>query len=308
MRWTPKVPRRRAGLNPDPLERPALRSDLSLGMPRSNLLEELSWTDVEARIAAGTRTVIIMTASMEQHGPHLPTMTDTAIGYAVGARVAERLGDALLAPVIRPGCSDHHLAFPGSISIPEPVFIDTVMAAVRSLAPHGFTTFVLLSAHGGNFAPLEKAATRLREEFAEGGVSIIDFAGREALHRTMAAMIGAGARFGRPQDVDAIHADVTETSVLLARHRDLVHLDRLEVGAMGRIDLDELLTRGLRGITPNGILGDPRGATAEIGEATVEALADAIVPFVEERRKAWQSPEGKRSRSGDPPSIRPSSA
>ncbi len=253
-------------------------------MPPSNLLEELSWTDVEARVAAGARTAIIMTASMEQHGPHLPTMTDTAIGYAVGARVAEKLGDALLAPVIRPGCSDHHLAFPGSISIPEPVFIDTVMASVNSLAPHGFTTFVLLSSHGGNFAALEKAAARLRDEFGPKGVTIIDFAGRNALHQTMAAMIGAGARFGRPQDVDAIHADLTETSVLLARHRDLVHMDRLETGAMGRIDLDELLTKGLRAITPNGVLGDPRGATAEIGEATIEALADTIVEFVKHRR------------------------
>jgi len=252
----------------------------------SNLLEELTWTDVEARIAAGTRTVIIMTASMEQHGPHLPTMTDTAIGYAVGTRITEKLGDALLAPVIRPGCSDHHLAFPGSLSIPEPVFIATVIACVRSLAPHGFTTFVLLSAHGGNFAALEKAATELRAELEPKGVTIIDFAGRAALQRTMEVMIGAAAKLGRPQDVDAIHADVTETSVLLARHRPLVHLDRVAVGAMGRIDLDELLTKGLRAITPNGILGDPRGATVEIGEATIEALADAIAEVVRTRRQS----------------------
>jgi creatinine amidohydrolase len=249
-------------------------------MTHSNLLEELSWTDVEARLAAGTRTVLVMTASMEQHGPHLPTMTDTAIGYAVGARVAEKLGDALLAPVIRPGCSDHHLAFPGSLSLPEPVFIDTVMAYVRSLAPHGFDRFVLLSAHGGNFSPLEKAAARLREEFASKAVTILDFTGRDALRETMEVMIGAGTRFGRPQEVDAIHADLTETSVLLARHGHLVHLDRLEAGKMGHIDLNELFAKGLRAITPNGILGDARGATAEIGEAVVEALAEAIVRFV----------------------------
>src|SRR5262245_43662201 len=127
-------------------------------MSQSNLLEEMSWTDVEARVAAGTRTMLVMTASMEQHGPHLPTMTDTAIGYAVGSRIAEKLGDALLAPVIRPGCSDHHLAFPGSVSVPESVFIETVKAYVNSLAPHGFSTFALLSSHGGNFDPLAKAA------------------------------------------------------------------------------------------------------------------------------------------------------
>ncbi|MBM4188119.1 MAG: creatininase family protein [Gemmatimonadetes bacterium] len=246
----------------------------------SLLLEELSWTDVQRLIEGGKRTAIVMTASMEQHGPHLPTMTDTAIGYAVGLRVAEKLGDALLAPVIRPGCSDHHLAFPGTLSIPEPVFIETVVGCVRSLVPHGFTRFVLLSSHGGNFAALEKAANGLRAEFGPKGVTIVDFAGREALKETMAAMIGAAAKFGRPQDVDAIHADVTETSVLLARHGHLVKMDRLEIGKMGRIDLDELLAKGLRAITPNGILGDPHGATAEIGEAVVEALAERIAVAV----------------------------
>lgn len=253
-------------------------------MTHSNLLEELSWTDVEARIAGGARTILVMTASMEQHGPHLPTMTDTAIGYAVGARVAEKLGDALLAPVIRPGCSDHHLAFPGSVSIPELVFIETVKAYVRSLAPHGFSTFVLLSSHGGNFGPLDKAANELQAEWSSKGVSIIAFTGREALHQTMASMIGAAAKLGRPQEVDAIHAEVTETSVLLARHGHLVHMDRVEVGKMGHIDLDELLAKGLRAITPNGILGDARGATVEIGEAVVEALAETITAFVRSHR------------------------
>jgi creatinine amidohydrolase len=122
--------------------------------------------------------VIVMTASIEQHGPHLPTNTDTAIGYAVGERVARRLGKTLLAPVIRPGCSDHHLAFPGSLSIPKEVFIETVIACVRSLAPHGFTTFVLLSSHGGNFGALEEAAKRLRAEFEPKGVRIVDVSGQ----------------------------------------------------------------------------------------------------------------------------------
>ncbi|MDR7549530.1 MAG: creatininase family protein, partial [Armatimonadota bacterium] len=101
------------------------------------LLEELSWPEVEQALGAGVRTVVIVTASVEQHGPHLPMVTDAAIGHAVGERVARRLGRALLAPVIRPGCSDHHLAFPGSLSVPQEVFIQTVMAYVRSLVPHG---------------------------------------------------------------------------------------------------------------------------------------------------------------------------
>ena len=66
-------------------------------MPTSRRLEDITWTDVRDLLAQGTRTVIVMTASMEQHGPHLPTMTDTAIGYTksktnASQRCIRRLG------------------------------------------------------------------------------------------------------------------------------------------------------------------------------------------------------------------------
>jgi creatinine amidohydrolase len=244
------------------------------------LLEEMSWPEVAAALAAGTRTVVVMTASIEQHGPHLPLLTDTGIGYAVGERVARGLGNALLAPVIRPGCSDHHLAFPGSLSIPESVFIETVVACVRSLAPHGFDTFVLLSSHGGNFSGLEKAAARLRAELGQHGTRIVDFAGRQALLDTMRVMLEAAAAMGVVQDVDAVHAEVTETSIMMRRYPKLVDTSRLEQGRMGRIDNDALFRDGLKAITANGILGDARGATVEIGDAVLTRLSDHIVASV----------------------------
>jgi creatinine amidohydrolase len=243
------------------------------------LLEELSWPEVQEAVSAGIRTVVVVVASIEQHGPHLPTMTDTAIGHAVGERVARKLGRALLAPVIRPGCSDHHLAFPGSLSIPRETLIETVLAYVRSLAPHGFQNFFLFSSHGGNFDALDEAARRLRDEFTPTHVRIAAFAGRAALLEMMRVMNAAAESLGVRQDVDAVHAEVTETSVMMARHPGLVATDRLERGAMGRIDTDKLFRDGLKAITPNGILGDARRATPEIGAAVVERLSDHLAAF-----------------------------
>ncbi len=247
------------------------------------LLEEMSWPEVQAAVETGTRTIIIVTASIEQHGPHLPTMTDTAIGHAVGERLARRLGNALMAPVIRPGCSDHHLAFPGSLSIPTEVFIETIIAYVRSLAPHGFQTFVLLSSHGGNFAPLEVAAQRLREEFASKGVRIVAHAGMNDLREMMRVMVDTAAGLGAPQDVDIIHAEATETSIMMVRHPNLVATDRAERGFLGRVDSQEVFRVGMRAITPNGIFGDARLATREIGEAVVERLTDYLAATVRRR-------------------------
>lgn len=249
-------------------------------------LEELSWPEVQEALDGGVRTVIIVTASVEQHGPHLPLTTDTAIGQETGERVARKLGRALLAPVIRPGCSDHHLGFPGSLSIPAETFIQTVIAYVESLAPHGFHTFVLLSSHGGNFTALEEAARRLRETFGPRGVRIVDFAGRQALLDMMRVMVDAAASCGAPQDVDAIHADATETSIMMARHPALVSPHRRERGLTGRVDLQELFRRGLRAMSPNGIMGDATLARPEIGEIVLERLSEYIVAFVRQQLRA----------------------
>lgn len=243
------------------------------------LLEHMSWPEVQEAIGDGVRTVVIVVASIEQHGPHLPTMTDTAIGYAVGERVARKLDRALLAPVIRPGCSDHHLAFPGSLSVPRETLIETVLAYVRSLAPHGFQNFVLFSSHGGNFDALEEAAGRLRDEWTSKQVRIAAYAGRAALLEMMQVMNAAAESLGVRQDVDALHAELTETSVMMAKHPVLVARDRLEQGKMGRIDTDDLFKRGLRAITPNGIMGDARAATPEIGAAVLERLSDHLAAF-----------------------------
>lgn len=72
-------------------------------------LTEYTWPEVEQAIKNGIRTVLIGVGSVEQHGPHLPLIMDTLAGDELSPRVAERLGDALAAPMIRPGYSDHHM-------------------------------------------------------------------------------------------------------------------------------------------------------------------------------------------------------
>jgi creatinine amidohydrolase len=76
-------------------------------------LAEITWPEVETALDEGRRTAVVTVGSIEQHGPHLPLSTDTLYGDELAARIATRLGDALAAPAIRPGCSGHHMAFPG---------------------------------------------------------------------------------------------------------------------------------------------------------------------------------------------------
>jgi len=108
------------------------------------LIEEMTWPEVKAAIEGGKRRVIVMLGAMEQHGPHLPIGTDTYLGYATGERLARRLGDALVAPVVTLGYSAGHLPMAGTVSIEEPTLERVIMDVCRSLGRHGFREIILL--------------------------------------------------------------------------------------------------------------------------------------------------------------------
>jgi creatinine amidohydrolase len=232
-------------------------------------IERLSWPEVEAAIAGGMRRAIVCAASTEQHGPHLPEATDALLGEAYAKGLAEALGDALVAPIIRPACSEHHMAFAGSLTISPRLLMDILDSYLESLRRHGFERFVVMSSHGGNYPVL---ADWERERAPEDTVVISDWhlfdAGFEAIRR-----------FDRT-DSTGPHAEVMETSMMLLLHPDLVHMERAEPGFTGAVEHEEVLARGMRSITPNGILGDPVGATAAMGEAVLAAIVDRLYQHV----------------------------
>jgi creatinine amidohydrolase len=233
-------------------------------------IERLSWTDIEAALGRGTRRVVVCAASTEQHGPHLPEATDALLGEAYAEGLARRLGDALVAPIIRPACSEHHMAFPGSLTISAELLMDLIDAYLASLRRHGFERFVVMSSHGGNFPVLERWQRERapRDAVVTTDVHLFD-AGFEALRK-----------FGRT-DSAGPHADVMETAMMLHLHPELVHMERAVPGYTGDSTLEDVLSKGMRAITPNGIIGDPVGATAEMGVAVLAAIVDRLHRFVE---------------------------
>src|SRR6185312_3796008 len=125
-------------------------------MPEVRRLAEMHWPEVRAALDAGTRTVVAAAGSMEQHGPHLPFQTDTLLGTVLAEAVATRLERVIVGPTIPFGVSEHHMAFPGTITLDAPTFKTVVRQYVGSLARHGFENVVILPSHGGNFGPLRE--------------------------------------------------------------------------------------------------------------------------------------------------------
>ncbi|TFG86888.1 MAG: creatininase family protein, partial [Gemmatimonadales bacterium] len=120
-------------------------------------MEEMNWPDIRSAIEGGFATVVVAVGSTEQHGPHLPTMTDTRIGDAVAERVARKLGNALLARTVSVGVSEHHLAFGGTVSIQPDTLRLVLRDYIDSLARCGFRRIVFLPSHGGNFSTVQQA-------------------------------------------------------------------------------------------------------------------------------------------------------
>lgn len=241
-----------------------------VGMATSETsIERMTWPEVEAAIAGGKRRAIICAASSEQHGPHLPEATDAILGAEYGRRLALALGDSLVAPVIRPGCSEHHMTFAGSLTISAELLMDILDSYVDSLRRHGFDRFVVMSSHGGNYPVLaEWERTRPKPGCTViSDIHVFD-AGFEAIRR-----------FGR-RDTAGPHAEVLETSMMLVLVPELVHMERAEPGFEGDVQLEGLLEKGMRAVSRNGIIGNPVGASAEMGEAVLDAITEALVRLV----------------------------
>jgi creatinine amidohydrolase len=217
-----------------------------------------------AEHAAADGILVVPVGSTEQHGPHLPVGTDADVALAVSRRLATRMPTVAVAPVISYGSSGEHAGFAGTLSIGQAA-IELVLLELGRSAGETYRRIVYVSAHGGNAAPAVRAVTRLRRESRD---VLLWLAG---------------------WDGDA-HAGRTETALQLRLHPDRVLLDRAAPGNTSSIKelLPELIAGGVRAVSPNGVLGDPTGATAEEGEAQLSRLTADL----EAKVVSWQPPYG----------------
>jgi creatinine amidohydrolase len=243
------------------------------------LIEEMTWPEVKAAIDGGKRRVIVMLAAMEQHGPHLPIGTDTYLGYATGERLARRLGDALVAPVVSLGYSAGHLPMAGTVSIEEATLGAVIVDVCRSLAHHGFREIILLCSHGGNYRAIRNVLTRLREEHRDIRISTItDF--DEWLENTKAFAAREGLDMARL----GVHAAQGETSLMLAHRPELVQMDKACEGFIGDASIRwrSKVPPPMDTMSPTGILGDARGSTEELGEKMFKERIERVATMIEE--------------------------
>jgi creatinine amidohydrolase len=238
------------------------------------------------------KVVVLPVASLEQHGHHLPLLTDSLICEAIVRGVEAELGDRVLClPLLWVGASEHHRSFPGTVSIPPALFVSLLAHILECLVEDGFRRIFVLNAHGGNDVP--------------GRQALLDVMLR---HRDLSDLwLALGSYMDlAAQQIAALpqlaqkavtHSCELETSLILHLRPELV---RLEKAAGANIPFGSAfyapdfsrpsrvyVPREYTHLSTTGAFGHPESGTAEKGQALLYVIVKEVAAFLREFAE-WQ--------------------
>jgi creatinine amidohydrolase len=240
-------------------------------------LARLTWREAQDAMSRAD-LALLPVGSCEQHGPHLALDTDLAVAEGFAGRLAADLGeDAVLCPSIPYGLSEHHMGFPGTLTLRPPTFTGLVLEVVESLAQWGLRRVLVVNGHGGNIDALRMVARTARRDYGSHVASI------------MWAVLASDEIAARVTSPTYGHACEVETSVAMVL---APHVTRPElIGDPAPRAAADPLTLPQRAVvdraiwlhewTEDGALGDPRLANPDLGQAVVDAAYRRALEFAQ---------------------------
>jgi len=230
--------------------------------PASLFLEDLTSPEVAAAIRAGKTTILVPIGGTEQNGPHMVLGKHNVRAKVLAGRIAQELGNALVAPVIayvpEGGVNPPtgHMRYPGTITVPSDAYRKVLDSAARSFRLAGFRDIVFLGDHGENQRDNEIVARQLNHEWTGSPVrahAIIEYyrVATVDFDNSLKQRGYSDAEIGR-------HAGLADTSLALAVDPGLVRPGELRSMQIAP--------------APPGVSGDPRRASAELGKPGVDMI------------------------------------
>jgi creatinine amidohydrolase len=243
-------------------------------------LAELKWPEVEA--LPKQTPIVFPIAALEQHGRHLPVFTDSLLTTEIVRRLSERFrSDALFAPLLWLGNSDHHLDFPGTLSVPPRTYIDLLGGLAENAIAHGFRRIFFLNGHGGNEVPGRQALFEVRQRHRDRRDLLLLFGTYWNLVDKMRL-----SQLGLTQ-TSLNHACEYETSMVLHLNSKLV-AETCSIAPVHYGNPFEPAHRAFttKDISAPGHVGIPSEATVAKGAALFEAFTDGAADIIR-RMIAW---------------------
>lgn len=247
-------------------------------------LGERNWTEIQS---LQEKVVVATLGSLEQHGHHLPLLTDTMIGTEIARRAEAILGDeALFLPPLWIGASDHHRAFSGTVSISNDVYVQVLVDMLESLIGSGFRRIFLLNAHGGNITPGRMAIYDVQLRHRDKPELWLAFSSWWTIAAEQVAALT------NVQQEMVTHACEQESSMILRLRPELVRRDAArganipfesafycpDFSKPSRVDVP----RAFDQLSETGAFGHPEIMDEEKGESLFAAAVEEVVAFVRE--------------------------
>jgi creatinine amidohydrolase len=237
--------------------------------PATAFIEDMTWVEVRDAQRAGKTTIIIPVGGTEQNGPHMALGKHNVRVRVLAGRIAAALGNALVAPVlayvpegnITPPTA--HMRFTGTISIPDDAFKSLLDSAARSFKQNGFTDVVLIGDHGGYQSQLKAVAAKLNKDWA--GATKAHFIG-DYYQATQTTYVKALRAQGLSDAQIGTHAGTADTALLMAIDPSGVRTDLFATSAREGVS--------------TGTAGDPRAATAALGQLGLDAVVAESVAAI----------------------------
>lgn len=244
---------------------------------------EVDWARLKAHelraLANENAVVILPIASIEQHGPHLPVMTDTRLGQEVAHRAARKAygtRPVVVTPVVWSGLSEHHMPFGGTLILSHDTFRRVVRDLIDSITRHGFRDILISNSHGGNIIAMQQILDELSplSEATLVATTYVSEAGEE-LSQHLEDQPGV------------MHAGEAETSMMMVCEPELV--DDSDLGGLASpMDGNKFLQAGkgsyrwrpFAHVTENGLAGNPARSNVDKGEKMLEAAAESVARLI----------------------------
>jgi len=240
--------------------------------------EMMTWPEVKAALAAGKTTALVYNGGTEQRGPQNVNGGHTLMGHATVVAIAEKLGNAIAAPVMPFSVNRASATLPGTIGLTGPLFAQLNEQVAEQLIITGFKNIVLMGDHGGGQNEMKEVATKLDAKHAPNGVHV--YFCDEVYEKANGDFDKWLTANGYPS---SSHAGIPDTSEMMYLGGDKGWTRPAEIpNAVG----DPVQQRG----TPrdpnakrvnNGITGDARNSTAELGKKLFDMKVDYAVKQIQ---------------------------
>jgi creatinine amidohydrolase len=264
-------------------------------IPPERFFPYLTWTDIQAMPDKENVVIIQPVGAIEQHGPHLPIIVDSAIGVGVIGKALAKLDPNVPAYALPPlyyGKSNEHWHFPGTITLSVQTLLAVLSETAESVYRAGFRKLVLMNSHGGQPQVMEIVARDLRQKYDDFVVFPLFTWRVPHIAKELIA----------PKEMElGIHAGDAETSIMLSLLPEQVKMEKAVAEYPQGLPEDSLLSMEgklpfawlTRDLSQSGVIGDPTVATKEKGDRLLESVSDGWVQVIKDIYKfrqpqAWE--------------------